>query len=375
MNNRSEDIYQEFCNLFINEFNGDYNVDSKSDEEENLDKLDGDLSVSIVGSEKLRSDFNALKKDIEEALKNQLIDINRLEYSLITKKIYDLPINQDDCFAFTTLLKDKLLDTSDASQIIFKLIRHTELAVVQNIILKQSVLKKIEVLEQELEAEKEKSRELSEALLKELSDEKKSIVDLNTNLSNTTEEWKTTKKDIEDQIKKIMPEIIGIMGVFATIIFAVFSGFNEITTLGQSLSNTPLFKILIYVGTTFIILIGIVFISYFAIGKFFNKNLKSCGCNFDEECKHNLIEKHPVILVFLWIGVSFISIGFFIRVLAERYKNGIGQSFFTSKLVMLTLLSIPILGIYYVYRKGIKLPNQHKESKKFWDLKYFEQFK
>lgn len=365
MNNRSEDIYQEFCNLFINEFNGDYNVDSKSDEEENLDKLDGDLSVSIVGSEKLRSDFNALKKDIEEALKNQLIDINRLEYSLITKKIYDLPINQDDCFAFTTLLKDKLLDTSDASQIIFKLIRHTELAVVQNIILKQSVLKKIEVLEQELEAEKEKSRELSEALLKELSDEKKSIVDLNTNLSNTTEEWKTTKKDIEDQIKKIMPEIIGIMGVFATIIFAVFSGFNEITTLGQSLSNTPLFKILIYVGTTFIILIGIVFISYFAIGKFFNKNLKSCGCNFDEECKHNLIEKHPVILVFLWIGVSFISIGFFIRVLAERYKNGIGQSFFTSKLVMLTLLSIPILGIYYVYRKGIKLPNQHKESKKF----------
>lgn len=66
MNNTSEVIYQEFCNLFINEFNGDYNFDSKSDKEENLDKLDEDLGISSDGSEKLRSDFNTLKKILKK---------------------------------------------------------------------------------------------------------------------------------------------------------------------------------------------------------------------------------------------------------------------------------------------------------------------
>ena len=353
MNKRSEDIYQEFCNLFINEFEGKYTDDYDINEEDNLENLGDSLDDTNKVSNKLRNDFNLLKKHIEDSLQNKEIDINRLEYSLITKKFYDLKINQDDCFTFTTLLKDKLLDTSDASKIIFKLIRHTELAVVQNIILKESVLEKIKELKNQLDTEKKKSEELNRELLLELSVEKQSLEELNKGLSDTTEEWKTSKKDIDEQIKKIMPEIIGIMGVFATIIFAVFSGFNEITTLGQSLSNTPLFKILIYLGTTFIILIGIVFISYFAIGKFFNKNLRSCGCDSDKECKHSLIEKHPVILIFLWIGTSFISIGFIIRVLAGL-KNKIEQSMQFNILLIVALSLIPVIGTYYIYKNGIE---------------------
>ena len=185
------------------------------------------------------------------------------------------------------------------------MLRHTELALVQ----KASLSDKINTLERQLAAEVTRSQQLTKDLedthnswnekIKGLEDTNKSWNEKIKGLEDTNKSWNEKIKDLDKQLKSLVTEIIGIMGVFATIIFAVFSGFNEISTLGGELSNTPISKVMIYIGTTFIVLIGIVFISYLAVGRFFDISLRSCGCKLDDECSHGLIEKHPLRCYFL----------------------------------------------------------------------------
>ena len=171
------------------------------------------------------------------------------------------------------------------------MLRHTELALVQ----KASLSDKINTLERQLAAEVTRSQQLT----KDLEDTNKSWNEKIKGLEDTNKSWNEKIKDLDKQLKSLVTEIIGIMGVFATIIFAVFSGFNEVSTLGGELSNTPISKVMIYIGTTFIVLIGIVFISYLVVGRFFDISLRSCGCKLDDECSHGLIEKHPLRCYFL----------------------------------------------------------------------------
>ncbi|MDA5520428.1 hypothetical protein PIG81_06960 [Streptococcus thermophilus] len=362
-NSAGFNIYKEFCELFQNHKKGLYDKQNDNEIPEELDVSSSGVpfkpSSSAIKkdpkegiSEVLRGDIEKLKKNIRTSLIQGSIDSEQLDYVIISRKFYSEKGDSGDSFEFISLINSKYLDNSPESKIISKLLRHTELALVQKASLRQSLLDKIEELEKNLEEEKKKSKIEAENLKEEIEKEKENLKNLTSDLRETTNDWTNSKKEIEEQIKKVMPEIIGIMGVFATIIFAVFSGFNEITTLGQSLSNTPLFKILIYVGITFIVLLGIVFLSYFAISKFFNKSLKSCGCTSDQICNHNLFEKHPTILIFLWIGFSFISIGFILRLLASRYQN-VTFNNYELGLLILALLVIPIFGLFHICQKGI----------------------
>ena len=375
-NSTQFDIYSAYYKLFLNEAEGKYSLSDNSGEEvvssENSATEDelissemfeleaNEESVSDSLNKELKADVDALRSNLKKAIESKTVDENRLNYAYITKEVYHEKQNNIYTFEFIQLLQDKYLDESIESQILYKLLRHTELAIVQKTSIKQSLLDKITELEGKLKKEQKKSEDLAKQLKEDLTNEKNEIVGLTEKLGKTTKEWEKSKKEIDEQIKKVMPEIIGIMGVFATIIFAVFSGFNEITTLGESLSSTPIFKVMIYIGTTFIVLIGIMFISYFAVGKFFNKNLKSCGCN-NRKCNHNLLEKYPTILIFIWFGISFIAIGFVLRFYNDYIQCILFQnSKINLMIVLILLLLIPIAGGLYILFKGIFIPNKKK---------------
>lgn len=378
-NSTQFDIYRAYYKLFLNEAEGKYSLSDNSGEEvvlpesstsedelifpEKLELEVKEYSDCDSLNKDLKADIDELRKNLKEAIKSKIVDRNRLNYAYITKEVYNEKQDNIYTFEFITLLQNKYLDESVESQILYKLLRHTELAIVQKTSIKQSLLDKITALEIELQREQKKSEDLTEKLQTELEGEKNEIVELTNKLQETTNKWEKSKNEIDEQIKKVMPEIIGIMGVFATIIFAVFSGFNEITTLGESLSLTPIFKVMIYIGSTFIVLIGIVFISYFAVGKFFNKNLKSCGCENNRECNHNLVEKYPTILIFIWFGISFIAIGFVLRF----YNNYIQDILLKNSkiilwIVLIILLLIPIAGVLFIWRNGIVIPNKNKKA-------------
>lgn len=379
-NSTQFDIYRAYYTLFLNDSEGKYSLSDNSKEEvvspedtisedeiispEKLEFEDTKESDYDDLNTKLKNDIDALRCNLKKAIESKTVDKNRLNYAYITKEVYNEQRENIYTFEFITLLQDKYLDESVESQILYKLLRHTELAIVQKTSIKQSLLDKITELEGKLKEEQKKSEDLTNKLQKDLTKEKNEIVGLTQKLQETTDKWERSKNEIDQQIKKVMPEIIGIMGVFSTIIFAVFSGFNEITTLGESLSSTPIFKVMVYIGSTFIVLIGIIFISYFAVGKFFNKNLKSCECESNKNCNHNLVEKYPAILIFIWIGISFIAIGFILRFYNNYIQNLlIGYSEYVLWGVLLILLLIPVSGGLFIWKKGIYYPNKVKKEK------------
>lgn len=340
---KTSELYTFYLAIFENDARGDYSEVSSSIEE--LEPLQG------VGSnnknelnECLKKDIDKLKALIKEAVESEGLDKDHLNYSLITKKIYEK--NGDyDYFALIENLQDNYLtDGSEYSNIIFKLLRHTELALVQ----KSSLSDRIVTLEGELKDAIKKSSEL------------------NSKLEERNTYWNDQFEKLKKEFNGLMPEIIGIMGVFSTIIFAVFSDFNEITTLGQSLAKTPISKVLIYVGSTFIVLIGIVFISYFAIGKFFEKSLRSCGCDSNSSCEHDLIEKYPTVITFVWVGISFVSIGAIMRIFRD-YLNLpnvmlLGYNVFVAILLLL-LIIVPVGGFGWVFSKRVKTIFNHPKNK------------
>lgn len=218
-------------------------------------------------------------------------------------------------------LKNKL-NTSNITQnakiIINKLLSHSELAIIQKITISEPII----------ELEKKLSKEL--------------------------EETEKLKKRLEEEIRNILPQIIGVMGVFATIIFAVFNGFNEVTTLGSALEKTPVSKIFIFVGLSLLFLLTIMFISYVAMGYFYGKSLNAC-CN-DKNCDHSIFEKHPIMFSFSWIAFSLVSIGF-VMVIFRDYVDLTDIVVYNSKVIFIiltvVLLIIPLMGIVYVIRNSI----------------------
>lgn len=119
-------------------------------------------------------------------------------------------------------------------------------------------------------------------LIKQLEQEKQTI----TELKQETEEYKS-------KYNKLTIDFLSMMGVFSTIIFAVFGGLSQIGAIGDNLAETPIPKILMYISLSSITLIFIVFLSFNAIAKLTGMRLRSCQCPKDGECKHNIFEKHP----------------------------------------------------------------------------------
>lgn len=336
INNKQLELYKKYFELFTNDENEEYTERSSDSVEDELD--DGlvastEDSSNVELNSRLKSDVEELKRLIRRELDAGKLYKERLEYSLITREFYSKNADYDG-FGFIEKLQTRYLDETEESNIIFKMLRHTELALVQ----KASLSDRINDLERQLAAEVTRSQQLTK------------------NLEDTNKSWNEKINNLDKQLKSLVTEIIGIMGVFATIIFAVFSGFNEISTLGGELSNTPISKVMIYIGTTFIVLIGIVFISYLAVGRFFDISLRSCGCKLDDECSHELIEKHPTVVAFIWLGLSFVAIGA-ILILYRDYINVFQINFIGYNLqilvLLLCLITVPIIGVYMILKKRI----------------------
>lgn len=331
MGKLSQKVYHEYLNLFKKGADGYYDQGNVAiGEDEILNNESSELEINA----NLKQDIQALKSLINRTIKEEGLSKDSLNYSWITRQIYsDSHPNYIELIEKVQDIPE--VDDSDAGRILLKLLRHTELALVQKVSLSDRIF--------ELEAQLQDEIEKNKIINKELAENK--------------EKWEKHFKDLDEQMNKLMPEIIGIMGVFSTIIFAVFSGFNEITTLGQSLSTTPISKVLIYVGSTFIVLIGIVFISYLAIGYFFDINLRSCACESRKDCQHDLIEKHPTVLSFVWIGISFICVGA-ILVLFRDYLDTprfiIANTNILIVLLFICLILVPFSGIYLVFNRRIR---------------------
>lgn len=145
--------------------------------------------------------------------------------------------------------------------------------------------------------------------------------ELNSLTSHLDQEKITIKKlkeetdEYKEKYNKLTIDFLSMMGVFSTIIFAVFGGLSQIGAIGDNLAETPIPKILMYISLSSITLIFIVFISFNAIAKLTGLKLRSCKCEDERECKHNIFTKHPSLSLSLFFFLDLFLFAIVLRIL------------------------------------------------------------
>lgn len=236
---------------------------------------------------------------------------------------------------------------SDLSTIklMYKLFDHIELAIEQKIGL--------------YEKQKDQIRELNKAI---------------SNKEDTIEQLKVETENIKTLQKnagKIYTEFVAILGIFASIIFGVFGGFQEIQLIGKNLNNTPIPKLLIFSSLVMTGITLIIFLCFNAVSKLTNLPLRSCNCEIDK-CNCSFRKKHPTIVFSTCFFGYVMIVGFALRLykyddfkLLDMY-NGLNEGF---DILPLILILIPfICSIFYIFYKFIVNLSKKVMKKRFLNI-------
>ena len=188
-----------------------------------------------------------------------------------------------DCFVKNGTFNGENIISSDktnyenAIYAFYKVLEHTKLAYAQY----QSLYQKTESEVQELYNTSQKSieeyKKLKNTAQKSIEDYKK--------LRNTARELKRNYNNLN-------VEIISVLGIFASIIFAVFGGVSQLGQLGENLNKVSLGKMFIFIGSSSFLLFSVLFIAFNTTAHLTERNMKAC-CN-EIECIHKINKKYPV---------------------------------------------------------------------------------
>ncbi|MCW6665477.1 hypothetical protein NHG32_07250 [Aerococcaceae bacterium NML191219] len=350
---RHEDVVNEFVSIlkFVKENFERFSTDVKDDQE--LDEILRE-SDRVAGNSSVDAHLaleGKIKTIIEHISQQQVV---RVSYSEIARSVsIELMSSQDMTNEMSHLLeriKDKLgklldlyfkkdeslklkksPDNDEAFVAFFKMIEHTNLVVVQKIQFYQETAEKVKELESKV-SDYEKSLEKSKEEAKSIS----------KNLNKAEQELKNLKD-------KVMAEIMAIMGIFASIIFAVFGGLQQIGAIGSSLATTPLHKVFIFSGMSALALTYVVFLAFNSTAKLTGKRLRSCNCTNEEECqKKGLFHKHPTLFIMTWLFASTVGIGVIVLIY-KKYLDDVDD--FLKKGAV-----VGILGTVFLIGGGIFFP-------------------
>lgn len=207
-----------------------------------------------------------------------------------------------DCFVKNGTFNGENIISSDktnyenAIYAFYKVLEHTKLAYAQY----QSLYQKTESEVQELYNTSQKSieeyKKLKNTAQKSIEDYKK--------LRNTARELKRNYNNLN-------VEIISVLGIFASIIFAVFGGVSQLGQLGENLNKVSLGEMFIFIGSSSFLLFSVLFIAFNTTAHLTERNMKAC-CN-EIECIHKINKKYPVYFWSIIISIIMIAFGTWIE--------------------------------------------------------------
>lgn len=177
------------------------------------------------------------------------------------------------------------------------------------------------------------------------------IDELNNTTNIINDEYKNLKEsynELKRKYENIMISFVSILGIFASIIFAVFGGFKQLEGLGNNLHHIAIYKMLMYIGCTGIVITSIVFISFYSVSKLTGLRLHSCGCA--SKCECSVYKKYPVLMITYHFLISMISTGFIILLLRHYYDFGLTNNAWIGGILILIfsiLLILPVLIFLY----------------------------
>ena len=203
---------------------------------------------------------------------------------------------KDDTFNGENIISSDKTNYENAIYAFYKVLEHTKLAYAQY----QSLYQKTELEVQELYNTSQKSieeyKKLKNAAQKSIEEYKK---------------LKNTARELKRNYNNFNVEIISVLGIFASIIFAVFGGVSQLGQLGENLNEAGLGKIFIFVGSSSFLLFSALFIAFNTTAHLTDRNMKAC-CN-KNGCSHNIKEKYPVYFWSIIISIIMIVFGTWIE--------------------------------------------------------------
>ncbi|TDM10460.1 hypothetical protein [Macrococcus lamae] len=240
------------------------------------------IPYSILTEIIFRNDMSENNLKIKEIRETTYAEILQSNYEKFLNDKYSL--NSDskniDPFQNNNFIEKELVEQDKEKIIIvYKMIEHIKLAISQKegLYEKQSIA--ISRLNSDIDENQKKVKKFEDSI-KKLS-------------------------DIEKSIESVYPQFVAILGIFTSIIFAVFGGFNQISAVGKNLQDTEITKLLIFLPMVMLGIIFLVFISFNAISKLTNLPLSSCKCEDKKNCDCQFHEKHPSIF---YSGILFFYI-------------------------------------------------------------------
>lgn len=269
----------------------------------------------------------------EEAIFLTLIWKNEIKkeqkkYDIITKSVYSIGEKQIDSELIDANLekleeainKGEFLSQESAEKYCKKLVKHIDLAKIQKDYIQENLIQ----------------------LEKDISIANKKV------------------KDISDIKSSMYTEFVTILGIFATIIFAVFGGFQEIQALGSNLKQVDITKILFFLPLLMLGINFILFLSFNSISKIIGKPIKSCG--HENPCDCSFDKKHPTIFysskIFIWFFLIGAALMLFNSQFNWTFKNVSSKINFA---ILIVIIVVPIIFTSYKYNKLKKSKNVEKK--------------
>ncbi|MFZ4958261.1 hypothetical protein ACOYXX_13580, partial [Enterococcus thailandicus] len=327
------------------------------------------MLTSSYRETQLRQDFQDLYHEAEK------VNPAALPYADLTTLVFEDEQDSSEGFIielkdfYTSLFYEKkeqdalTINDEKAISVLAKAAEHLNLALSQKNSLYKKQKDQLIILENGLVSEQETLK----ALKIDNSEYEKKIESL-TGSIDTLESKLSKAQSLADanqnKYDKLTIDFLSMMGIFSTIIFAVFGGLSQIGAIGDNLAETPISKILMYVSLSSITLILIVFISFNAISKLTGLKLRSCTCKTEEECTCTLRQKHPSLSFSLFFFVDLFLFSLVLK--AIRYSDWVSP--FRDIFVFKTdnFLKLIIFSIFIIFNGLVLLKLLFPQSKRFF---------
>lgn len=167
-------------------------------------------------------------------------------------------------------------------------------------------------------------------------------------MTRTFEETEAKLKETTNKSSRIYAEFIVILGIFTTIIFATFGGLEISGNIFSNLNEVSTGKLMVFGSLIVASIVLILFMLLNGISKLTKFPISSCKCGPEDKCTHNLIQKHPSMVIANMILLFIFVLG--ITQYFLPYEQLLGKVFmdFEFSLNTLPLFIIAIISLLYI---------------------------
>lgn len=315
-------------------------------------------------------------------IKEYYIKNDRHKYSEISKVVYEFKDESIDILRINLKEIKKLVNENDNDNLklhnkIDKLEDHANLAGYQrtlienmgketNFLIKnyQDQLSKTRTELEDARSELKKTKEQFETVNEDLKEAQAQFDKENVNLKETQASTVTyfdsvSKKvqELEKGTSNIYTQFVTILGIFSSIIFAAFGGFQILQNTFGNIANVRVGKLITFSSLVMIGIVILLLILLNGISKISRTNVRSCGCKKDETCTHNSVQKYPIFYVSLLCLFYFFTIGistfvFDYQLLAKQLNENVhiwGQVIIVAAIII--VIPIAMIVTFNVLKK------------------------